>query len=194
MEIIFVRHGQGVHNTNIPDRLNTVNPHLTERGRQQVTALKSEFAFHEDDVFIVSPTIRTIETVNIMSSDLNSPHKYVSPLVGPRMFPMPSNPEAFASKCDLNYPLCEITKDHSDFIVLEEDNQQLWNLGVNTLKESEFIPLGWSLINWLKKLAAKRVFIVAHDGTITNYRILLGESGLTRSDFLGEAGWYKMNI
>ncbi len=37
-------------------------------------------------------------------------------------------------------------------------------------------------------------FIISHDGTITNYRILLGEKGLAREDFLGEAGLYKMKI
>lgn len=31
-------------------------------------------------------------------------------------------------------------------------------------------------------------------GTITSYRILLGEEALTRADFLGEAGTHKVII
>ncbi|SDS46928.1 Broad specificity phosphatase PhoE [Paenibacillaceae bacterium GAS479] len=194
MEIVFVRHGQGLHNTDIPDRLNTENPRLTDRGREQVAGLKSVFSFRMDDMFISSPTIRTIETTTIITSELESAKKYVSPLVGPRMYPIPVNPEAYAVKCDLNYPLDKIINDHSDFIVLEKDNQELWNTGINALTESAFEPLGLRMINWIKTLSTNRVFIIAHDGTITNYRILLGESGLTRADFLGEAGWYRVEI
>ncbi|MCR8630112.1 phosphoglycerate mutase family protein [Paenibacillus radicis (ex Xue et al. 2023)] len=194
MEIIFIRHGQGVHNIDIPNRLNTENPRLTERGRDQVASLKSVFSFSEDSVYIASPTIRTIETTNIITSDLLLTKKYVSPLVGPRMFPIPQNPEAYVSKCDINYSLDKIISEHSDFIVLDKDNQELWNTGINTLTESAFEPLGLGLINWIKTLCTKKVFIIAHDGTITNYRILLGENGLSRSDFLGEAGWYKLEI
>lgn len=194
LEIIFIRHGQGVHNTDIPDRLNTENPRLTERGSEQVVSLKSVFAFSVADVFIASPTLRTIETTNIITSGLVSPSKYVSPLVGPRMFPIPPNPKAYVSKCDINYPLDIIVNNHKDFIILEKENQELWNTGINTLAESNFERLGLRLINWIKTLSTKRVFIIAHDGTITNYRLLLGENGLTRSDFLGEAGWYKLDI
>jgi hypothetical protein len=50
------------------------------------------------------------------------------------------------------------------------------------------------MINWIRDQGIERAFIIAHDGTITNYRQLLGEKGLTRSDFLGEAGFYKSNL
>jgi hypothetical protein len=194
LDLIFIRHGQGVHNTDIPDRLNTENPRLTEKGREQVAKLRSIFSFNQEDVYISSPTIRTIETTNIITYGLKSAKKYVTPLVGPRMFPIPTNPEAFVLKCDINYPLGMIVTDHPDFIVLDKDQPELWNAGINTLIESAFAPHGMRLISWIKTLRAKRVFIITHDGTITNYRSLLGEDGLTRSDFLGEAGWYKVNL
>ncbi|WP_430167902.1 phosphoglycerate mutase family protein [Paenibacillus lautus] len=108
MDLIFIRHGQGVHNTDIPDRLNTENPRLTEKGREQVAKLRFIFSFNQEDVFISSPTLRTIETTNIMTYGLNSAKKYVTPLVGPRMFPVPPNPKAFVLKCDINYPLGRI--------------------------------------------------------------------------------------
>ncbi|BBI34017.1 histidine phosphatase family protein [Cohnella abietis] len=194
MEIIFVRHGQGLHNTDIPDRLNTENPRLTEKGREQVAHLKTVFSFNEDDVFVSSPTIRTIETTNIITSELDSVKKYVSPIVGPRMFPFPTNPEDYVLRCDMSYPLKNIINDYPDFTVLESDDQELWEKWINTLAESDFVPLGLRLISWIKKLSTNRVFIIAHDGTITYYRLLLGENGLTRSDFLGEAGWYKLEV
>jgi hypothetical protein len=194
LDIIFIRHGQGLHNTDIPDRLNTENPRLTEKGREQVAKLRSIYSFNQEDVFISSPTLRTIETTNIITYGLNSAKKYVTPLVGPRMFPIPTNPEAFVLKCDIHYPLGRIVTDHPDFIVLEKDHLELWNAGINTLPESAFVPLGLSLIRWIKALRAKRAFLITHDGTITNYRSLLGEDGLTRSDFLGEAGCCKLKI
>lgn len=194
MELIFLRHGQGIHNTDIPDRLNVENPRLTEKGREQVTNLKSVFSFNEDDVFIASPTLRTIETTNIITNELYRTQKYVSPLVGPRMFPLPQNPESYVSKCDINYSLEKIKNEHSDFIVLENDNEELWHKGINTLSESAFETLGWRLIKWIKTLDTKKVYIIAHDGTITNFRLLFGEKGLTRSDFLGEAGWHKVEL
>jgi phosphohistidine phosphatase SixA len=70
-----------------------------------------------DDVFIASPTIRTIETTNIITSEL-----------------------------------------------ISANNQELWNTGINTLTESTFEPLGLKLINWIKTLSTKRVFIIAHEG------------------------------
>jgi len=78
MELIFIRHGQGIHNTNIPDRLNYINPPLTEKGRKQVAELKEIFSFNEDDLFFVSPTIRTIETAKIITSTLSKPKKYIT--------------------------------------------------------------------------------------------------------------------
>jgi len=60
LEIIFLGHGQGVHNTDIPDRLNLENPRLTKKGREQVTNLESVFSFNEDDVFIASPTLKLV--------------------------------------------------------------------------------------------------------------------------------------
>lgn len=193
-ELIFIRHGQGVHNTDVPDRLNIENPSLTERGRGQVAALKSSFTFSDDDLFIVSPTLRTIETANIITSDLVRPQKYISPIVGPRMFPMPEHPEAHFSKCDLNYPLSTIQAEHSDFNVLQADDLKLWQDGINTMHEAEFSRLGQQLFEWIKQLQHQRIFIVAHDGTITCYRALLGEQGLTRAEFLGEAGFHRTTL
>jgi broad specificity phosphatase PhoE len=196
LELIFIRHGQGIHNTNIPDRLNVINPSLTDRGKMQVASLKSVFMFNDNDLFFVSPTIRTIETANIITSDLSQPKKYISPLVGPRMFPMPQNAESSVVKCDWIYPIELIKSNHSDFSIMEIDNESLWTHGINTTDETVFSILGTQLISLIKDKARARItnraFIIAHDGTITSYRVLLGEKNLSRADFLGEAGWHKV--
>lgn len=196
MELVFIRHGQGLHNTPIPDRLNVVNPPLTDKGRQQVASLEDVFSFREEDLFFVSPTVRTIETANIITSGLQHPHKYISPLVGPRMYPMPVDPISHEVKCDLVYSLDEIQEKHSDYILLDTDDMSLWTQGVNTIADTQFFTLGRRMISFIRQNASdtSRAFIIAHDGTITNYRILLGEQGLTRADFLGEAGWYRWEV
>lgn len=194
LELIFVRHGQGVHNTDIPDRLNYINPCLTEKGKLQVRTLKDTYTFNEEDLFVLSPTIRTIETTNILTSGLSSPKKYVTPLVGPRMFPLPEHPKSNIVKCDWIYPVELIKRDHPDFIIMERDNQKLWEKGINEIDEVTFKEMGLRLISWIRSQNKNRAFIIAHDGTITSYRILLGEKALTRADFLGEAGTHKVII
>ncbi|MCI3919454.1 histidine phosphatase family protein [Paenibacillus sp. TRM 82003] len=194
VELIFVRHGQGIHNTNIPDRLNVLHPRLTERGKLQVARLHEHFGFTDTDVFLVSPTVRTIETANLLTRGLPNARKYVDPAAGPRMFPLPENPTAYASRCDIVYPLETIRRGHPEYILRRADDLDLWTSGINTMDQEEFLALGHAFIGWVKSLNAERVFMISHDGTITNYRILLGEVGLTRADFLGEAGWKTVRL
>jgi broad specificity phosphatase PhoE len=196
LELIFVRHGQGVHNTGIPDKLNYINPRLTEKGKLQVNELKATLTMNEEDLFVVSPTIRTIETANILTSGLSKPKKYVTPLVGPRMFPQqPKNPESYIVKCDWTYPIELIKRDHTDFNIMENENPKLWEAeGINTIDEVTFMEMGLKLISWIRSQNTNRAYIIAHDGTITSYRILLGEGSLTRADFLGEAVTHKVII
>lgn len=79
----------------------------------------------------------------------------------------------------------------SDFKLLQADDSKLWQDGINTMPEEAFTRLGEQLFEWIKQQKHQRIFIVAHDGTITCYRALLGEQGLTRADFLGEAGFHR---
>ncbi|MGN7166962.1 hypothetical protein ACTHSJ_13980 [Paenibacillus cellulositrophicus] len=66
----------------------------------------------------------------------------------------------------------------------------LWEEGINRIGQEAFETYGKQLLDWCKA-QAERVIIISHDGTITSYRMLLGEQGLTRKDFLGEAGVYQ---
>ncbi|SMF79479.1 Broad specificity phosphatase PhoE [Paenibacillus uliginis N3/975] len=192
MELVFIRHGQGEHNLNVPDRLNIEHPSLTAKGEIQVRQLKAKFNFNYEDLFIISPTIRTIETANILTENLDQPIKYISPLVGPRMFPQ--NPKWSRLKCDEHLPIERIEKEYHEFVVIDAANQEVWIDGINDKEEKLFKKLGDGFITWIKAQGNSRVFIIAHDGTINSYRQLLGEKGLTRTDFLGAAGYYQVNL
>jgi hypothetical protein len=65
-----------------------------------------------------------------------------------------------------------------------------WGEGINRIEQNKFAAAAKKLLDWCF-LRKQRVIIISHDGTITNYRIVLGEKGLTREDFLGETGVYK---
>jgi hypothetical protein len=70
----------------------------------------------------------------------------------------------------------------------------LWAGGINTIPGDEFARVAQTLLTWCLEQRRERVFIVAHDGTIHSYRQYLGERGLTRDSFLGDAGWYSCRV
>lgn len=185
MEFIFIRHGHGEHLNDYPNRLNTLHPSLTEYGKFQVTQLRDKIIFNSDDLVLVSPTKRTIETAMMLK---NSFHFIITPLVGPRMFPQ--NPEFPFLACDQILSKTEITNLYGDTEILDF-NLDCWEVGINRIDQDVFEGYAKQLLDWFGDRYNK-IFIISHDGTITNYRILLGEKGLTRKDFLGETGVYKM--
>jgi len=193
-ELVFIRHGQGAHNLDVPDRLNIRHPNLTAKGRGQVSELRNQLNVRQSDIFIVSPTVRTIETALLLTERLAQPGLWVHPLAGPRMFPfdlkMPT------SGCDIPLPLAELEKKYPNLMLLElgESDGLHWEHGINRIDQAAFRQTGQSLLDWIGKQDKDRAFIISHDGTITCYRELLGQQGLTRADFPGEAGFYKMEI
>lgn len=187
MEFIFIRHGHGEHLNDYPNRLNTLHPSLTEYGKFQVTQLRNEIKIDPDDLVLVSPTKRTIETATIIQ---NGTDFIISPFVGPRMFPQ--NPKLPFLACDHILSKSEITNLYGDTEILDF-NLDCWKEGINRIGQDIFEGYATRLLDWIRE-SYKKVFIISHDGTITNYRILLGEKGLTRNDFLGEAGVYRMNL
>lgn len=185
MEFIFIRHGHGEHLNDYPNRLNTLHPGLTEYGEFQVTQLRDKIRINSDDLVLVSPTKRTIETAAILKNSLDF---IISPLVGPRMFPQ--NPELPFLACDHILSITEIRNLYGDVEILDF-SLDCWKEGINRIDQDIFEEYAKHLLDWLGD-SYNRVFIISHDGTITNYRIMLGEKGLTRNDFLGEAGVYQM--
>jgi broad specificity phosphatase PhoE len=187
MEIIFIRHAQGEHTTNLPNSLDIRHPALTEKGKVQAIKLIEIFDLKPTDIIISSPTRRTIETTNIFTERKNL-KKYISPFIGPRMFPQ--NPEWDTLACDEIYRRQDIEELYMDFEIVDFDDD-LWTEGINKIEEIEFKELVQRFLEWCKTLNC-RIYLVTHDGTINNYRQIIGDEHITRDDFLGETGWYKM--
>lgn len=188
MEFIFIRHGHGEHLNDYPHQLNTLHPSLTPYGIHQVNQLKDNINVTPDDLVIVSPTKRTIETASILISHMNF---IVSPLVGPRMFPQKLDSPFLA--CDYILSKDQMLSLYGDVRLIDFDLDIWKKEGINRINQAYFEGYAKQLLDWIGDRFNK-IFIISHDGTITNYRILLGEYGLTRKDFLGEGGVYRMTF
>lgn len=186
MEILWIRHGQGEHLLDYPNRLDTLHPGLTEKGRAQIRQLGERLSFREDDLLLVSPTRRTIESALLLQPGAI----LVTPAVGPRMFPQ--DPQLRPLKCDTIYTREELFHIYGDLPVLELGAEN-WTAGINQMEQIQFEAYAKGLLARIRK-AERRIVVLSHDGTITHYRMLLGERGLSRQDFLGEAGVYRMNV
>src|SRR5690606_22188198 len=107
--------------------------------------------------------------------------------VGPRMYPQEIESPFLA--CDQIYSRTEILGLYGEAKILDFGLTD-WGEGINKISREQFQNYGKQFLEWC--LAKKnRAYIISHDGTITSFRELLGEKGLTRNDFLGEAGVYK---
>jgi broad specificity phosphatase PhoE len=191
VDLLFVRHGQGEHGLNLPGSLNVEHPRLTPIGRAQLADLALHLRITHDDLFVVSPTRRTIESALILAGSHES-RRCVTPLVGPRMFN--PTPTSISLPCDQILDSLAVHADYPEFEVVEPRDPSLWRDGINRIANDEFQILGTRLIEWCKQQGHARVVVVAHDGTIHHYRRLLGETSLTRADALGEAGWHQASL
>ncbi|QZN73004.1 phosphoglycerate mutase family protein [Paenibacillus sp. DR312] len=185
MDITFIRHGHGEHLMDYPNQLNCLHPGLTELGKSQVIALRKQLVVAPEDVILVSPTKRTIETALLLAQSTNLTF---SPLVGPRMFPQ--NPESVPFVCDQIYSKEELSHKYPG-IRMVELGLDCWEESINQMDAYRFKILAEQLLEWCRQQSGN-TFIISHDGTISNYRMLLGEKGITKSDFLGEAGQYTI--
>ena len=57
MELIFIRHGEGVHTLNIPNSLQISDPILTDEGINQAKLLRTQLPLSKDDILVISPLI-----------------------------------------------------------------------------------------------------------------------------------------
>lgn len=186
MELYFVRHGQGEHVMNPPQSLQITDPSLTEVGKWQANKLSEAFPIKSDDLFVISPLRRTIQTALYWMADVEC-RKIVHPLVGPRMFPLLSPDKAYG--CDSSLPL-ETIKDEFPQLETADVPTAIWEKGINTISDEDFSRIAQQFIAWCKSVNRGKIYIVSHDGTITAYRQYLGER-VTREHFLGDTGWYK---
>ncbi|SET35201.1 Broad specificity phosphatase PhoE [Salinibacillus kushneri] len=191
MEFVFIRHGQGEHVLNLPKSLHTSDPALTEEGIIQAKKLKKQFPLLQTDVIVSSPMRRTLQTVQIWSEGIKC-QKIVSPLVSPRMFPQ--NPEWQTLPCDEILTKQKVKDDFTDIYLEEEQSNEWWLKGINTLTDKEFKGIAEGFLKWCKQMGNKRIYIVSHDGTITSYKQFITGQDLTRNDFPKETGFLKVNF
>lgn len=189
VQLIFIRHGQGEHTLNIPQSLYSSDPKLTNNGVDQAQLLKKLFPLTNQDIIVISPLRRTLQTALIWSGEIKC-HKIASPLVSPRMFPQKTNCKTLP--CDEVLDKETIKTDFPDFQLEEGLSVDLWKYGINTLTEEVFNALAGNFIQWCKNQDRERIFIVSHDGTITSYRQYISGKKLTRDDFPKETEWIKI--
>ncbi|PLS18311.1 histidine phosphatase family protein [Bacillus sp. M6-12] len=191
MQLTFIRHGQGEHTLNMPDSLQTRDPGLTDLGRRQAIRLGELFPLSSEDVMIISPTRRTLETALFWRGELAC-RQIIHPYAGPRVFPLIAG--KFGLPCDQLLPKHQILKDFPGFEFAQNIPDTYWQKGINILPEDNFIKLAREFIDWCKQLNLKKLYIVSHDGTITSYRPLIEGTPLSRDDFPLETGAFQVTI
>ncbi|SFC52934.1 Broad specificity phosphatase PhoE [Bacillus sp. 491mf] len=191
MNLIFVRHGEGAHTNNLPNSLRMDHPSLTDKGREQALALREKLPLHESDALIVSPVVRTLQTATLWSEKVDC-RRVVHPYISPRIFPYREG--ARTLPCDKMLSQKDVRQLFSQYLLAEEQNDELWRNGINTIAEPAFCTGAHSFIEWCKTLETSRVVIVSHDGTITAYRQYVMNQVLTREDFLEETGVYEIKL
>ncbi|AEA18029.1 MULTISPECIES: histidine phosphatase family protein [Bacillus] len=191
MKIVFVRHGEGKHTTDLPESLQVFDTPLTRVGKAQAKLLQRDVSLQEADILIVSPTLRTLQTATIWSAKVAC-QKIVHPYVSPRIFPYREGAKTLP--CDYIVDQGMITKLFPHFSIEKSSNNQLWKEGINTISENSFQQIVDEFLLWCYELSVERICIVSHDGTITAYRQYLQKVVLNRSDFLKETGIYEMDI
>ncbi|CAM3342131.1 MULTISPECIES: histidine phosphatase family protein [Paenibacillus] len=191
MEILFIRHAQAEHTMNPPLSLQMDNAGLTEHGIRQSRELREWLPLTQEDVLVISPTRRTIETAMIWSEGTGC-ERIIHPAVGPRMFPL--LPASKAWLCDRPLPVNLIQERYGLEVVHSDCGEASWTKGINAVPEEEFHRAAESFLTWCATKSSARITILSHDGTITSYRKLLGEHEVSRQDFLGETGSYRMKV
>ena len=191
MELIFIRHGQGEHTLNLPESLHLSNPALTLQGKMQAKKLRSTLPITPEDVLIVSPTLRTLQTASIWSENIEC-DRVVHPLVAPRIFP--TRLAATTLPCDELLDLERLQDEFPFFDPVPNLASSLWSTGINVLSEDEFNLLTEEFIGFCRSFQRERIYIVTHDGTITSYRQKISSQQLTREDFLQETEHFRLIV
>lgn len=191
MELIFIRHGQGEHTSKLPASLKWSNPSLTGKGREQAEKLRSTLPLTAEDVVVVSPTLRTLQTASIWSEEVDC-SKIVHPMAAPRIFP--ARADAVTSPCDELFDIKTMQEEFPAFHFAQNLDSSLWKTGINLLPEYEFNQVAEDFIIFCRSFQRKRIYIITHDGTITSYRQLISGQLLTRQDFLAETESFSLVI
>lgn len=191
MELIFIRHGEGEHTLNIPISLQISDPILTDAGINQAKLLRTQLPLSKDDILVISPLRRTLQTAHYWSEGINC-KKLVNPVVSPRIFPQVSKGRTLP--CDELLDKQKISYEFPNIQIEEELPEELWANGINILPQQDFNHLAKQFLDWCRLQKAHKIYIISHDGTITSYRQFITGDKLTRDDFLKEAGWFNIKF
>ncbi|MFD1030611.1 histidine phosphatase family protein [Metaplanococcus flavidus] len=189
--MIFIRHGQGEHTLNLPESLHLSHPSLTIKGMNQAKNLRSTLPLTSEDVLIVSPTLRTLQTAAIWSENMEC-KRVVHPLVSPRIFPARS--DAATLPCDESLDPARLQDEFTSFVPPPNLAASLWTTGINVLSEDKFNLLAEEFIDYCRNLQSEKIHIVTHDGTITSYRQKISGCRFTREDFLQETESFRLMV
>lgn len=191
MQLIFIRHGQGEHTLCLPNSLNHPDPSLTQNGIEQAKMLRNQFPLSEDDVLMISPIRRTLQTALIWSEGVGC-QRIVTPLISPRIFPQKKE-RSSTLPCDVILTKDKIQNEFTNFHLVEDLSLELWKKGINTISEEEFNSIAEMFLMRCRKLGKEKIYIVSHDGTITSYRQFITGNKLSREDFSKETGWFTVH-
>lgn len=192
MKLIFLRHGEGKHNTNEPESFQIIHPGLTKKGIIQAKSLKNKFKFTESDIVICSPTIRTIDTAKIITSGSNCLIKVAYEL-SPRIFPYRN--QATTLPCDEVLNFAELKQRYPDLDILNIGSKEMKeSFSINTIGIEDFKKIALAFINWCKLQKMPRIFLVSHDGTINSFKELILNKTFTREDMLDEGGFIELHV
>ena len=191
MELIFIRHGQGEHTSKLPASLKLRHPSLSSKGREQAEKLRATLPLTAEDVVVVSPTLRTLQTASIWGGNVDC-IKVVHPLAAPRIFP--AHADAVTSPCDELLDTKTMQEEFPAFHFAQNLNSSLWKTGINVLPDYEFSQMAEDFFCFCRRFQRKRIYVVTHDGTITSYRQLISGQSLTRQDFLNETESFRLVI
>ncbi|WP_369902541.1 histidine phosphatase family protein [Bacillus manliponensis] len=187
MKIIFVRHGEGMHTVDLPKSLQIYHPFLTKKGKEQVRLLRDTLPLESNDLLVVSPTVRTLETASLWSENVDCV-KIVHPAVAPRIFPYKDSGRTLP--CDQMLSQNDVRTLFPQFLLKEDE--LLWHDGINVISPYELQKAITNFLKWCMEQKTNRICVVSHDGTITAYREHINKETLTRKDFLNEAMWYEI--
>ncbi len=191
MELIFIRHGEGEHTLNIPKSLQISDPILTDEGINQAKLLRTQLPLSKDDILVISPLRRALQTAHYWSEGINC-KKVVNPLVSPRIFPQVS--EGRTLPCDKLLDRQKISDEFPNIQIEDEFPEEIWEKGINVMPQQYFNHLAKQFLDWCRQQETQKIYIVSHDGTITSYRQFITGDKLTRDDFPKETGWFNIKF
>ncbi|SDN61740.1 histidine phosphatase family protein [Alkalicoccus daliensis] len=191
MELIFVRHGEAIHTLDPPESLDILHPYLTDKGILQAKDLRSTLPLSSNDIVVISPLKRTLETA-MYWSDNTGCSLIANPMIAPRIFPQASKTRTLS--CDKLMSRNDIMKEFPDVKIQEEIPENLWVEGINIISREEFFTVADQFLHWCMMLEKSRIYLLSHDGTITSYRELISGKKLSRKDFPEETDFFTLEI